>query len=69
MNWLPYLWVFFYVALVIIVFILATFKKNKALPTGESKPFVRRFFVLYALITIGFAAIIYKIVDPRINFD
>lgn len=63
MNWLPYLWVFFYVALVIIVFILATFKKNKALPTGESKPFVRRFFVLYALITIGFAAIIYKIVD------
>ena len=63
MKWLPYLWVFFYVALVIIVFILATFKKSKTLPVGESTPFVRRFFVLYALITLGFAAIIYKIVD------
>lgn len=63
MNWLPYLWVFFYVALVVIVFILATFKKNKTLRSSESKPFVRRFFILYALITIGFAAIIYKIVD------
>jgi cell division protein FtsI (penicillin-binding protein 3) len=62
MNWLPYLWVFLYVALVIIVLILATFKKGKNLSKGENKPFLRRFFVVYAIITFGFAAIINQIV-------
>lgn len=62
MNWLPYLWVFLYVALVIVVFILATFKKGKKLSKGENQPFLRRFFVVYAIITFGFAAIINQIV-------
>lgn len=62
MKWLPYIWVFLYVALVAIVFILATFKKSKSLPTGENKPFVRRFFFIYAIITFGFALIINQIV-------
>lgn len=63
MSWVHYIWVFIYLALVSIVFILATFKKNKSLPTEENTPFVRRFFVLYIIITIAFAAIIYQLVD------
>lgn len=62
MNWLPYLWVFLYVALVIIVFVLATFKKGKKISNGENKPFLRRFFLIYVCITFAFAAIINQIV-------
>ncbi|MEE0973550.1 MAG: penicillin-binding protein [Paludibacteraceae bacterium] len=63
MSWIHYIWVFVYLALVIIVFILATLKKKKSLPIEENTPFVRRFFVLYIIITLAFAAIIYQLVD------
>lgn len=63
MNWIPYTWVILYLALVVVVFLLATLRKDKRLPAEASKPFVRRFFLLYVLITLFFAAIIYKMVD------
>ena len=63
MSWIHYIWVFIYLALVSIVFILATLKKKKSLPIEENTPFVRRFFVLYIIITLAFAAIIYQLVD------
>ena len=63
MSWIHYIWVFVYLALVSIVFILATLKKKKSLPIEENTPFVRRFFVLYIIITLAFAAIIYQLVD------
>lgn len=63
MNWTPYLWVVFYLGVVLIVFLLATLKKNKSLPTEENQPFVRSFFVIYMLFAIGSSAIIYQIVN------
>lgn len=63
MNWIPYTWVILYLALVVVVFLLATLRKDKRLPAEASKPFVRRFFFIYMLITLFFAAIIYKMVD------
>lgn len=63
MNWVPYLWVALYLGVVLVVFLLATLKKNKSLPTGENQPFVRAFFVFYMFLTIGSSAIIYQIVN------
>lgn len=63
MNWMPYIWVIAYVAVVLIVFVFAIVKKNKSLPVEENQPFVRGFFVIYMVIIFMFGAIIYQIVN------
>ena len=62
MSWAAYIWVAVYLIAVIVVFGLATFKKNKSLPTEENPSFVRRFFIIYVGIVLAFGLVLYNLV-------